>query len=60
MSPVAARVLYGLEKRLFGGRAAKAAVAGDVGVGEAEFGAAAGNGFAIVGHVDDGLFRFSL
>lgn len=39
--PVTARVLDGLEKRLFGGGAAKAAVAGDVGVGEAKFRAAA-------------------
>ena len=41
--PVAAGVLDGLEQRLFGGSAARAAVAGHFGVGDAEFGAAAGD-----------------
>ena len=39
--PVAARILDGLEQRFFGGGAAGAAVAGHVGVGDAEFSAAA-------------------
>lgn len=52
--PVAACVLYGLEQRLFGGGAAKAAVAGDVGVGEAEFGAAAREFASKFFHIDCG------
>ena len=52
--PVAASVLDGFEKRLFGGGAAGAAVAGHVGIGDAEFGAAAGDAGTKFGHVDDG------
>ena len=39
--PVAAGVLYGFEQRLLAGGTVGAAVAGHVGVGDAEFGAAA-------------------
>lgn len=55
--PVAASVLDGFEQRLFAGGAAGAAVAGHVGVGDAEFGAAACEIAAKLFQIDGGALE---